>query len=46
VELLNEPWGIEYPIWEKCRDYFYPNGYKKIRCRIHNTSFFVTHEWA
>lgn len=31
VELLNEPRGWEEPIWAKCRDYFYPNGYKKIR---------------
>ena len=31
VELLNEPRGWDEPIWAKCRDYFYPNGYKMVR---------------
>jgi hypothetical protein len=31
IELLNEPWGIEEPVWTTCRDKFYPQGYAKIR---------------
>ena len=31
VELLNEPRGWEQPIWDTCRDNFYPKGYNKVR---------------
>jgi len=31
IELLNEPWGVEEPVWTTCRDKFYPLGYAKIR---------------
>jgi hypothetical protein len=31
IELLNEPGGWDEALWHKLRDYFYPNGYGKVR---------------